>query len=628
MNFKHKDLRRIRDFLASDRDRLEITYVRSDNGYLSYFCSLLGGTIYNRISELLFMVQHYLTLSFLKVLIYRLSGVRMGENVYMGPHVKLDPHFPNLVEIGDNVLIGMDSRLSTHEISRNKLTIGRIRVGDNAVIGAYATIKCGVRIGRNAEVATGSVVARDVPDGCKAIGNPARIVRTEDPADQERVSGQPRKGLDVLLVNPGWRGFGNRKKIKASESTVHPLSLGIVASIVRSHDPRHRVTVIDQNNQDIPYERNFDLVGITVNTYTAEEAYAVAARFRGRCRVVLGGVHATLMPDECLRHADSVLTGEAEGALPQLLDDLVAGKPRTLYTGGFVPDLSVVPIPDRHLICLPGADAAYVQATRGCDNICKFCYLRYVPWCPYRKRPVDDVIRELRGIEEKVILFVDDNMFVDREYCLELFGRMRHLGKFWWAQAPTTIARDAELLEAAADSGCFSLSYGFQTVNERSLEGDLILQNRIRDYSEIVELTQKAGILVDGTFIFGFRGDGPGIFGSTVKMVMEMNLDTYTFYMLTPYPGTPYYEDYLREGRLTTTDHGKFDWDHAVIEPGGMTSIELDEGVRWAYGTLDRYYRATFWRKALTNYRFLFKSFSLVRFLLSSGIPRRYRNDY
>lgn len=631
MNFIHKDLRRIRDFIASNEDRLEIFYSRNDSGYLSYFCSLLGGTFYNRINEVLFMVQHYLTFSFLKVWLYRLSGVRMGKNVYMGPHVKLDPHFPNLVEIGENVLIGMDTRISSHEISQNRLTLGRAGIGDNTVIGAYTIIKCGVRIGKNVEIAMGSVVSKDVPDGCKAIGNPARIVRptNSDHGDGGRKAGDDAgRTLEVLLVNPRWRGFGNRKKIKASESNVHPLTLGIVAAIVKRHDPRHRVTVIDQNNQDIPYYRKFDLIGITVNTYTAGAAYTIADRFKGLGKVVFGGVHATLMQDECLEHADAVVTGEAESALPKLLDDLRAGRLDRLYSGGSVSDLSMVPIPDRHLICLPGAAAAYVQATRGCDNICKFCYLRYVPWSPYRKRPVDDVIRELREIEEKVILFVDDNMFVDRDYCIELFSRMKLLGKFWWAQAPTTLARDPELLSAAAESGCFSLSYGFQTVNERSLEGDLILQNRIRDYREITALTQKVGILVDGTFIFGFRGDGPGIFGSTVRMVMEMNLDTYTFYMLTPYPGTPYYDEYSKEGRLATRDHGKFDWDHAVIEPGGMTSLELDAGVRWAYETLDRYYRATFWKRALSNYRFLFKSLKLVGFLLSSGIPGKYHNDY
>lgn len=551
----------------------------------------------------------------------------MGINVYMGPHVKLDPHFPNLVEIGDNVLIGMDTRISTHEISRNQLTLGRVSIGENTVIGAFSTIKCGVKIGSNAEIAMGSVVSRDVPDNCMAIGNPARIVRPKRSAPAE--SGQfTDAGLNILLVNPAWRGFGNRKKIKASESSVHPLTLGIVAGVIMAHNSNHTVTVIDQNNQEIPFNEKFDLVGITVNTYTADAAYAISRRFKGQARVVLGGVHATLMPDECLKHADAVVTGEAEAALPRLLDDLQAEQLEKIYRGDTLTDLAGIPIPDRSLICLPGSDAAYVQATRGCDNICKFCYLRYVTWSPHRKRPVDDVIRELRGISEKVILFVDDNMFVDRDYCLELFGRMKTLGKFWWAQAPTTLARDGELLAAAAESGCFSLSYGFQTVNEKSLQGDMILQNRIRDYREIVALTQQAGILVDGTFIFGFNGDAKSIFRTTVKMIIEMNLDTYTFYMLTPYPGTPYYEEYRKSKRLVTDNHEKFDWDHAVIEPENMTSIELDKGVRWAYRTLDRYYRATFWKRALTNYRFLFKSIDLVRFLLSSGIPRKYRNDY
>lgn len=435
--------------------------------------------------------------------------------------------------------------------------------------------------------------------------------------------------LNILLINPMWRGHGNRKKIKVSENLVHPLSLGIIAGIIRKHDPGHRVAIIDQTNTPVPFSAQVDLVGITVNTYTASIAYEIADRFRGRgVPVIFGGVHATLMPDECLQHADAVIQGEAEESLPKFLDDFIQKRTSRVYQAGTLTNTEKIPVPDRSLFSLKGANAAFVQATRGCNNICSFCYLRDVPWGNFRPRSVESVLEEVQGIDQDIILFVDDNMFVDRDYCVKLFRALRRCGKHWWAQAPTTLAYDKELLELVADSGCFSLSYGFQTISQASLEKDQIIQNRIENYRNIVRTTQQVGILVDGTFIFGFDGDTQNIFPNTVKMVKYMDLDTYTFYMLTVYPGTPYYSRFRSDGRVISADYGKFDWDHVIIKPKNMSPETLDAGVKWAYEQLDKYYRRHFLRKVIRNAGFAFRSWNLAKFLLSSGVPRRYYNDY
>jgi hypothetical protein len=121
----------------------------------------------------------------------------------------------------------------------------------------------------------------------------------------------PREPLSILLVQPRWRGLGNRKKIKVAESRVHPLSVGIVAAVARRHHPGHRITVVDEANRPVPFAESFDLVGISVNTYTAPGAFEIADRFRGRgVPVLLGGCHASLDPADCERHADAVLVGE------------------------------------------------------------------------------------------------------------------------------------------------------------------------------------------------------------------------------------------------------------------------------------------------------------------------------
>ena len=144
----------------------------------------------------------------------------------------------------------------------------------------------------------------------------------------------------------------------------------------------------------------------------------------------------------------------------------------------------------------------------------------------------------------------------------------------------------------------------------------------------MVEKSQKLAILVDGTFIFGFDSDDREVFPATEKMIREMNLDTYTFYLLTVYPGTPYYDKLKAEGRIITGDKRKFDWDHPVIEPQRMSSQELEKGVRWLYSELDHHYRRHFLSKAYQNVGMLFKSVNLAKFLLSSGYPRPYNISY
>jgi radical SAM superfamily enzyme YgiQ (UPF0313 family) len=437
------------------------------------------------------------------------------------------------------------------------------------------------------------------------------------------------KVLKILLINPKWNGFGNRKKIKVSEKKVHPLTLGIIAGIILKHNSNHQVTIVNQSISEISFGNSYDLVGITVNTYTAPIAYEIADKFRkNKVKVLLGGVHATLCPDECQEHADTTLSGEAEELLPQILDDLLCSQLKPFYQANAVEDLHKIPFPRRDLFSAHYPNAAFVQATRGCNNACTFCYLRDTPWQPFRKRPVNDVINEIKAIQQKVILFVDDNMFVDRDYCLHLFSELKKIKKYWWAQAPTTLAYDNELLSAAADSGCFSLSYGFQTINESAIQGQCIIQNKIENYKSIVKKSQDLGIFVDGTFIFGFETDEKEIFRNTVNAIKDMGLDSYTLYILTVYPSTENYSEYLQNKKLTTTDLSKFDWDHATIFPGKISTTELENGIKWAYQELDKFYRWRLLSKAFKNMNLLLKSPELVRFLISSGLQRKYYNNY
>lgn len=432
--------------------------------------------------------------------------------------------------------------------------------------------------------------------------------------------------MRILLVSPRWEGVGNRKKVKVREARARPLTLGILAALC---PPGHEVRIVDEHAGPIPYSPTWDLVGITCTTYRAPRAYAIAGLFKTLgVPVVMGGVHPTLQPRECLKHCSAVVRGEAEPVWARVLDDAARGELEPIYEGGVLEDLSQIPIPRRDLYGPPRQNPAYLQATRGCGWKCRFCYLQDVGWGAFRGRPIDHVVAELRATEAPVVALVDDNLFVNRRYALDLLGELRGLGKHWWAQAPSTVCMDDELLEAAKRSGCFALSIGFQTIHSGSLKQARVGQNRIDRYCAQVHNVRRHRILVDSTWIFGFDDDPPTIFGETAEAIQDMGVDAYSLYFLTAYPGTPEYDRIEAEGRIVERDLARFDWDHPVVRPRLMSTDDLARGVAQAYQRLDG--SALRWLvRSLTRNQWLPRSEPyLAAYLLSNTFYQPYRVDY
>ena len=195
----------------------------------------------------------------------------------------------------------------------------------------------------------------------------------------------------------------------------------------------------------------FDLVGLTVTTFSSRRAFDIADVFRGKgVKVVIGGVHACLMPEECLQHADAIVIGEAEYVWPQLLKDAAAGALKKTYQQDKPTDMDDVPIPRRDLL-RQNSLVGMIQATRGCNHACKFCYLPSVPWHQHRRRSPDKVYEEMKGMKQNVVFFVDDNLFVDEEYAIALCEKIAPLKKAWSVQAPTTITRNPQAAPGHAE---------------------------------------------------------------------------------------------------------------------------------------------------------------------------------
>ena len=267
---------------------------------------------------------------------------------------------------------------------------------------------------------------------------------------------------------------------------------------------------------------------------------------------------------------------------------------------------------------------ACVQATRGCPNSCRYCYLPNVPWKTYRKRNVELVYEEVRNIRQKVLLFIDDNIFADEDYAMKLFDRIAPLKKFWSIQAPTTITKNEVLLEKMARSGCFNVQMGFQTVNPKSLEWASIKQNKIEEYKKIVTTLHKYKILATGFFMFGFDTDAPDIFKKTVEIIKEIDLDDVNLYVLTPYPGTALYEQFKREGRLLEDkDRASYGWANAVFKPKLMSSEELERGVQESYEQLYGHFRRRLPGKILERAHWLVRHPALLYTMISGGLGKK-----
>lgn len=340
--------------------------------------------------------------------------------------------------------------------------------------------------------------------------------------------------------------------------------------------------IVDEDVEPVDFDTDADLVGISFMTFNAPRAYEIADRFRKEQGkpVILGGYHPTFMPEEAIEHADSICIGEAERNVPRMIEDFRAGRLAPSYETDGV-DLKGLPVPDRRLLRTSAyATADAVQATRGCRNRCTFCSITSFFKHQFRARPVDEVIAELEGLG-RVLLFADDNIIGSRAYAQELFARMIPLGKRWFSQCGIRIAYDPELLRLAFDSGCRGLFVGLESLSQANLRDWKKSFNRAGEYVRAIERIHAAGIGVCAGIVFGMDGDTPEVFEKTLDFLDEARVDALQATILTPFPGTPLFDEMEKQGRIVDRDWSKYDFRHVVFEPRQMSRETLADGHAW-----------------------------------------------
>lgn len=358
------------------------------------------------------------------------------------------------------------------------------------------------------------------------------------------------------------------------------LSLTTLAALTPSEI---EVNITDENVEPIDFEEDVDMVGITGMIMHSKRAYEIALSFRQRnIPVVMGGPHASSLPQEAKNYVDSVVIGEAELVWHQLIEDFKKGDLKPFYKADHFCSMKGLPFPRLDLL----RKEAYmttncIQTTRGCPYQCDFCYVTHFFGKTYRCRPVEEVINEVSRLEGDFIVFVDDNIAGNRSFAKELFTRLKPLRKKWASQASLTITQDRELLRLAADSGCVSLFIGIESLSPDNLKDVNKTFNRTYQFEESLKLLHDYDIMVLAGFIFGLDHDDEGVFERTLRFCEKNRIELPSFFLLTPLPGTRLFQRMEAEERLLHRDWSQYNGATVVFKPKLMTEETLQRGFNW-----------------------------------------------
>jgi len=395
----------------------------------------------------------------------------------------------------------------------------------------------------------------------------------------------------LLLINP----VEKAKLSLASNIVIRvpPISLGYLATLT---PPYWNIKIIDENIESMTFE-DADLVGITAMTSNAPRAYEISQQYRQKgIKTVIGGVHASMLPEEAARFCDSVVIGEAESVWQNLLHDFEGNEVKRFYRGERISLENIVRVrrdlykSNRYQV------GAAVETARGCPMDCEFCSVTTLHGRIYRHRPIKEVVDELEAIDSKNILFVDDNILGYGEKAekraIQLFLGMieRGLNKRWACQVGIDFVNNSDVLKFALKAGCLAVFIGLESLNEEVLIDMHKVRNLrigVRNYKEVIKRIHEHGIGISGAFVFGNDRDKKDVFHRTIEFILNTKMDGAQLSILTPLPGTRLYARLKQEGRLLRTNYPG-DWKHygfveAVFRPKHMTAVELEEGVTQVY---------------------------------------------
>jgi len=388
--------------------------------------------------------------------------------------------------------------------------------------------------------------------------------------------------LIIENVSMGAVKYGFFDKILLTMFSVIPT---LYARRIAAITPKtNSIEVINERYTRIDFDKPYDLVHINFATSSAPRAYEIADKFRKKnVTVVLSGMHTSALPDEAKQHADSVLLGQSELNWLKLLEDFEKNQIKPLYEPIRFDDSTHIPPTD---IKLPGLVlSGAIEATRGCPYKCTFCRESNLPGgSQFYKRPVDEVVSEIKNLPQKTFTFYDTSLTIDPTYTKSLFKKIKGLHKKFSCNGNVDVlAHDTALVRLSKEAGCVSWLIGFESVSQKTLNELGKKTNTVEEYRKAVRNIHDAGMIAIGCFVFGFDTDTKDVFDSTISMIKDLKIDIVDFLVFTPFPGTPLFDKLEEEDRILTKNWSRYNMKNVVFKPKNMTSEDLLAGIKKMY---------------------------------------------
>lgn len=392
------------------------------------------------------------------------------------------------------------------------------------------------------------------------------------------------KWMKVKLILPSLTEAKSTYWRPIKYSLFPPLGLATLAAFLENND---EIDLQDQHVEKLNLDDSPDLVLIQVYITNAQRAYSIAEQYRKRgIFVALGGLHVTAIPEEAEKYADTIFIGPAEQTFPDFLKDLKDRRPKKKYISISNRTIQNIPPARRDLIkrekyLVPNS----LVISRGCPHHCDFCYKDsfFKGGISFYTQRVDEILTEISRLKGRHLYFLDDHLLGNPKLAAELFEGMKGLNRVFQGAATVKSILEGDLIEKAAKAGLRSLFVGFETFSPENLKQSNKSQNLKLDYERAVHRLNDLGIMINGSFVFGFDNDDSDVFKRTVDWGVRNAITTATYHILTPYPGTGLYESMINSGRILTNDWDLYDTRHVVYETKSLSAVELEQGYWWAY---------------------------------------------
>ncbi|MBQ8039388.1 MAG: B12-binding domain-containing radical SAM protein, partial [Lachnospiraceae bacterium] len=342
-------------------------------------------------------------------------------------------------------------------------------------------------------------------------------------------------------------------KVSMLEGKGYDAMKPLIFPIFESVTPKDvKIEYIDQRIEDIPDEIDSDVIALSVETFAARRAYQIARKYKtDKNKIVMGGFHPTALPDEALEYCDTVLIGDAEDTWPEFVKDYKSGTVKERYISTNQQSLEKIDFNSPAFQGKKYNKIGLVQFSRGCKFDCDFCSVNSFYTCKVRQKPLEIIVDEIRSIKEKILFFIDDNIFLNEKTAIELFEAIKPLKKKWACQISMDVAFNDKMLKIMKESGCILVLIGFESLNKENLKKmNKVANLEIERYEEAIKNIYKYKLMIYATFVLGYDYDTKESIEATMKFALDNNFAAANFNPLIPMPGTKLYSRLEDEKKL------------------------------------------------------------------------------